>query len=171
MTLSVPATDASAKARPASASFAPSTHGVRLTCLRDGEGDHASLFLVPGLDGEHTELASVASGSVGPQTVYALSPMLRDAGEKPIGSVERIASLMVTVIREIQPSGPYRLGGCSFGALIAFEIAQQLRAGHGEPGSGRSVGGLEGTSVISCECLHGRRSRSSEFVPHACPNA
>jgi len=34
----------------------------------------------------------------------------------------------VTAIRAVQPAGPYRLGGYSFGALIALEMAQQLRA-------------------------------------------
>ncbi len=35
---------------------------------------------------------------------------------------------MVTAMREVTPNGPFRIAGYSFGALIAFEIAQQLRA-------------------------------------------
>jgi len=30
-------------------------------------------------------------------------------------------------LREVQPQGPYLLGGYSFGGLVAFEMAQQLR--------------------------------------------
>jgi thioesterase domain-containing protein len=42
--------------------------------------------------------------------------------------VEDLAAHYVTALREIQPEGPYHLGGISFGGLVAFEMAQQLRA-------------------------------------------
>jgi len=45
-------------------------------------------------------------------------------------TVERLAKLYLAEIRARQPEGPYHLGGYSFGAIVAFEIAQQLtRAG------------------------------------------
>ena len=31
-------------------------------------------------------------------------------------------------MRRVQPDGPYQLGGWSFGGLVAYEMAQQLRA-------------------------------------------
>ena len=46
----------------------------------------------------------------------------------PFSSVEQAASKYRRVIQEIQPEGPYRLGGESFGGLVAFEIAKQLAA-------------------------------------------
>lgn len=48
----------------------------------------------------------------------------------PISSVEVLASHYITAIEVIQPSGPYRLGGYSFGALLATEVARQLEAKH-----------------------------------------
>jgi len=42
-------------------------------------------------------------------------------------TIEDIASSYVKAIREVQPEGPYLLGGWSFGGLAAFEMAQQLR--------------------------------------------
>jgi arthrofactin-type cyclic lipopeptide synthetase C len=39
---------------------------------------------------------------------------------------------MVKMIREAQPVGPYRLGGWSFGGLLAYEIAAQLISSHQE---------------------------------------
>jgi amino acid adenylation domain-containing protein len=42
-------------------------------------------------------------------------------------SVEAIAADYIKEIRKKQPSGPYHLAGLSFGGLLAFEIAQQLR--------------------------------------------
>lgn len=47
-------------------------------------------------------------------------------------SVEQIAAYYVSKVRTVQPAGPYFIGGHSVGALIAFEMAQQLRR-DGEP--------------------------------------
>ena len=46
-------------------------------------------------------------------------------------TVEEMAAFYIKEIREIQPEGPYYIGGSSFGGLAAFEMAQQLtREGH-----------------------------------------
>jgi thioesterase domain-containing protein len=42
--------------------------------------------------------------------------------------VEDLASHYVSAVLEIQPEGPYYLGGISFGGLVAFEMAQQLHS-------------------------------------------
>ncbi len=52
---------------------------------------------------------------------------LEDAGE-PFATIEEMAAHYATEIRSVQPAGPYRIGGWSFGGLAAFELAQQLRA-------------------------------------------
>ncbi|WP_163867352.1 non-ribosomal peptide synthase/polyketide synthase, partial [Myxococcus eversor] len=46
----------------------------------------------------------------------------------PRGSVEEMARAYVEAMREVQPSGPYLLGGWSLGGVIAYEMTQQLRA-------------------------------------------
>jgi amino acid adenylation domain-containing protein len=43
-------------------------------------------------------------------------------------SIEAIASYYLQEIRKVQTHGPYFLGGYSIGGIIAFEMAQQLRA-------------------------------------------
>jgi thioesterase domain-containing protein len=45
------------------------------------------------------------------------------------GSLAGAAARFVGALRDIQPAGPYLVGGLSFGALMAFEIAKQLDAG------------------------------------------
>ncbi len=55
---------------------------------------------------------------------------LEDDGE-PFTTLEEMAAHYVDEIRRVQPDGPYRLGGWSFGGLAAFEMARQL-AGQGE---------------------------------------
>jgi amino acid adenylation domain-containing protein len=44
------------------------------------------------------------------------------------GSIETIEETYLSEIQKIQPNGPYYLGGYCIGGLIAYEIAQQLRA-------------------------------------------
>jgi thioesterase domain-containing protein len=48
-------------------------------------------------------------------------------GEKGLPrTMEEMAEEYVTSIREVQPNGPYVLGGWSAGGLVALELAQQL---------------------------------------------
>jgi thioesterase domain-containing protein/acyl carrier protein len=53
-------------------------------------------------------------------------PMLHGERE-PYGSIVEIAAEYITAMRAVQPTGPYMLGGWSFGGLVAFEMAQQLQ--------------------------------------------
>src|SRR4029077_19024829 len=46
-------------------------------------------------------------------------------------TVEAMATRYVEALREVQPEGPYHLGGWSMGGIVAFEMALQLTArGH-----------------------------------------
>ncbi|MGR4972805.1 amino acid adenylation domain-containing protein, partial [Pseudomonas sp. LARHCG127] len=47
-------------------------------------------------------------------------------GESQLQTMECLASRLVGVIRSVQPQGPYRLAGWSFGGVLAYEIAIQL---------------------------------------------
>jgi aspartate racemase len=48
-----------------------------------------------------------------------------------LDSVEKMADHYLKEILEVQPEGPYRLGGWSMGGFIAYEIASKLKeAGH-----------------------------------------
>jgi amino acid adenylation domain-containing protein len=52
-----------------------------------------------------------------------------DATALPIPfTLEDVAAFYVRTIREVQPSGPYQVGGWSANGVAAYEIAQQLRA-------------------------------------------
>ncbi|WP_420127864.1 amino acid adenylation domain-containing protein, partial [Longimicrobium sp.] len=56
--------------------------------------------------------------------VYALPAP--PPSEPPLRTVPAMAARLVRMIREVQPSGPYRLGGWSFGGVLAYEAAAQL---------------------------------------------
>jgi yersiniabactin nonribosomal peptide synthetase len=58
--------------------------------------------------------------------LYGLQAAGLTGEQTPIGEVERMAASYMQAMRERQPCGPYRLGGWSSGAVIAFEMARQL---------------------------------------------
>jgi thioesterase domain-containing protein len=43
--------------------------------------------------------------------------------------IEEMAARYLEAVRQIQPEGPYLLGGSSFGGVVAFEMAHQLLSG------------------------------------------
>ncbi|MFE4698086.1 amino acid adenylation domain-containing protein [Streptomyces sp. NPDC056738] len=55
------------------------------------------------------------------------APGIQNEGEAEI-SVEAMATRYIAYLREIQPAGPYALGGWCFGGVIGYEVACQLRA-------------------------------------------
>lgn len=63
------------------------------------------------------------------QPFYGLQAQGLDGGSSPLTTVEQMAALYVEEIRRVQSHGPYFLGGYCLGGTVAFEVAQQLRAG------------------------------------------
>ena len=66
------------------------------------------------------------------QPVYGLVQGLD--GNRFYTRVEELAAHYLKDIKAICPQGPYFLGGHSFGGLVAFEMAQQLRKAGDEVG-------------------------------------
>jgi thioesterase domain-containing protein len=66
------------------------------------------------------------------QPLYGLIHQAHDGQLARHTTVETIAAHYLREIRTVRPQGPYRLGGFCFGAVVAFEMAQQLRQA-GEP--------------------------------------
>jgi thioesterase domain-containing protein/acyl carrier protein len=62
------------------------------------------------------------------QPFYGLQdPPSLDGSRQTYDNIEVMATHYNDVLRAAQPEGPYYLGGYSFGGLVAFEMAQQLR--------------------------------------------
>jgi thioesterase domain-containing protein len=81
------------------------------------------LFLTHLRDADVTGLARLANQMDLQSSIYGLS--LRDPADIG-GSLECLADRHIRSMRRIQPQGPYRIAGWSFGGLVAYEIARQL---------------------------------------------
>ena len=60
--------------------------------------------------------------------LFAIALWAKRSGFVQQSSLTSLATSHLAAIRGIQPRGPYRLAGFSLGGLIAYEMAQQLRA-------------------------------------------
>jgi len=97
-----------------------------LTPIRPG-GSKRPLFLVPPAAGSVFRFAELAE-QLGPdRPVYGLEPLGRSGDTAPQQSVEEMATFYLSEIRDLQPQGPYLLGGICFGGHVAWEMACQLR--------------------------------------------
>lgn len=101
----------------------PSSHLVAL----QSEGVRRPIFFVHPIGGGVVCYAYLARHLGAEQPVYALQSLEKD---DPHTQVETMAASYIEAMREAQPQGPYLLGGWSFGAYVAYEMASQLqRAG------------------------------------------
>ncbi|WP_186072006.1 amino acid adenylation domain-containing protein [Burkholderia gladioli] len=90
------------------------------------EGRQRPLFLTHTLQGYSWYFEHLAAHIDASIPVYGLPPLA--LGETQPRTLEAIAARFVAMMRGIQPEGPYRVAGWSFGGLIAYEIATQLLA-------------------------------------------
>ena len=88
----------------------------------------APFFCVHSLGANLVSVRKVASMLRGDRPIYGLQPHGLDGKEQPLDSIEKMAAAYLAEIRKKQPHGPYYLGGICLGGVVAYEMAQQLRA-------------------------------------------
>lgn len=91
-------------------------------------GDHPPLFLSHGVDGQNSYAAALSAVLGASRPVHALHETAIDPAAGAGRDMIAIARRWADAIRSVQPRGPYHLAGHSWGARLAFEIAQRLRA-------------------------------------------
>ncbi|XP_075418526.1 fatty acid synthase isoform X2 [Tenrec ecaudatus] len=96
-----------------------------LTRLNAVQSSERPLFLVHPIEGSTTVFSSLAARLSIP--TYGLQ-CTRAA---PLDSIPSLAAYYVDCIRQVQPEGPYRIAGYSYGACVAFEMCSQLQAQQG----------------------------------------
>lgn len=91
-------------------------------------GSQKPLFIFPGFIGfsaGYKDLADVL-GKEYDLPVYGIQMQGLLQNDMPLNSIEAIAKKNIDWIRSIQPDGPYRIVGHSFGAIVGYEMAKQL---------------------------------------------
>ena len=90
-------------------------------------GTQRPLFVIGGACG-HVLRQSSALRALGPdQPCYGLQPPGMDWAGAGCATIPEMAAHYIGVMQAIQPHGPYRLFGDSFGGLVVFEMALQLQ--------------------------------------------
>lgn len=128
--------------------------GPTLTRLNSVQNSERPLFLVHPIEGSTTVFHSLAAKLSVPTyglqctqgTVHMLEQYLLPwasacfsliAGPSavitaaPLDSIPNLAAYYIDCIKQVQPEGPYRVAGYSFGACVAFEMCSQLQAQQG----------------------------------------
>ncbi len=91
------------------------------------QGSKPPFFCLPGILGNVFQLRPLARYLGNEQPFYGLRSLGLDEDIEPYTNMADIAAHHIKAMQEIQPTGPYFLGGHSFGGKVAFEIANQLQ--------------------------------------------
>ncbi|MGY4641869.1 amino acid adenylation domain-containing protein [Pseudomonas sp. TE24901] len=87
-------------------------------------GAQPPLFLVHEFSGMDVYFPALGQHLPGDYPIYGLPGV--PLGEAHLYTLEGLAARMVGLIRSLQPHGPYRVAGWSFGGVLAYEVAMQL---------------------------------------------
>ncbi|MBL8756621.1 MAG: SDR family NAD(P)-dependent oxidoreductase [Planctomycetes bacterium] len=112
----------------------PGSEPVRSVAAKKGQhvvpiqtsGSRPKLFLVHGAGGNVLGFRDLAHYFGKDQPVYGLQARGVDGKQPPHTTIAEMAAAYLAELREVQPHGPYCLGGYSGGGVIAFEMAQLL---------------------------------------------
>jgi amino acid adenylation domain-containing protein len=91
------------------------------------KGERTPIFFMHPIGGEVFGYGTLARYLGDDHPFYGIQARGLDGLEEPFTDMRAVASYYVEIVRSVQPEGPYILGGYSLGAVIAFEMAQQLK--------------------------------------------
>jgi acyl transferase domain-containing protein/thioesterase domain-containing protein/acyl carrier protein len=124
------------KSDPAAARDArPQRRFTHIVPMHQGEGGAKTpFFLVAGMFGNVLNLRHLAQLLGHDRPFYGLQARGLYGDDQPHDDFVQAAADYIAEMRQVQPKGPYLLGGFSGGGLIAWEIARQLElAGEAVP--------------------------------------
>lgn len=91
------------------------------------QGNRMPLYIVHGAGLNVLLFNAVAMGLDADQPVFGLQAKGLNGVDEPLRTIEEMAAHYIDAIMRQNPSGPYALAGFSFGGMIAWEMAKQLR--------------------------------------------
>ncbi|CAG2061263.1 unnamed protein product [Timema podura] len=118
----------------------------------------APIFIVHPIEGVVSALHSLAAEL--PIPIWGLQ-CTKDA---PLTSIPDLAKYYIKHVKEVQPVGPYSVGGYSFGATVAFEMGLQLES-LGEQVSLLLLDGSPAyvsSHTVNYKAKHNKHSKQSE---------
>ena len=108
---------------------APTRRFTHLVPMHQGEGGvKAPFFLVAGMFGNVLNLRHLAQLIGGDRPFYGLQARGLYGDAAPHTTIAGAAADYIAELRQVQPHGPYLLGGFSGGGLTAWEMSRQLEA-------------------------------------------
>ncbi|SFL71958.1 Acyl transferase domain-containing protein [Shimia aestuarii] len=108
---------------------APARRFTHLVPMHQGEGGQKTpFFLVAGMFGNVLNLRHLAHLIGTDRPFYGLQARGLFGDEAPHDTLVQAATDYIAEMRQVQPHGPYLLGGFSGGGITAYEIARQLEA-------------------------------------------
>lgn len=129
----------------------PIEHSTLLVPLQPA-GDRPPLFCIHAVGGGAMFYQTLLPYLAPDQPVYGIQAQGFDGIDPPLDCVESMAALYLDAIRHQYPDGPICLLGHSFGGLIVYEMAQQLRQ------RGETPGLLTIIDTKTPALMHARRS-------------
>jgi thioesterase domain-containing protein len=97
--------------------------------MHNGEGGQRTpFFLAAGMFGNVLNLRHLANLIGADRPFYGLQARGLFGDDEPHETLQEAASDFIAEMRQVQPHGPYLVGGFSGGGLTAYEVAHQLEA-------------------------------------------
>ncbi|WP_274533284.1 non-ribosomal peptide synthetase [Photorhabdus temperata] len=87
-------------------------------------GTELPLFFVPSGMGDYSYVFGLAQQIQPGYPIYALP--WSSVNEEPMSTMEEQAARMISLIKAVQPTGPYRICGYSSGGVLAYAVTQRL---------------------------------------------
>jgi amino acid adenylation domain-containing protein len=101
-----------------------------LVRVRPGISERPPFFSVHGAGGNVLDMRALAMALPADLPFYCFEDKGLDG--TPFESIEEAACCYIDEMRQVQPHGPYHLGGSCYGGIVAFEMARRLEE-LGEP--------------------------------------
>ncbi|MZR31685.1 alpha/beta fold hydrolase [Sneathiella litorea] len=92
------------------------------------KGNRPPLFFIHPIGGEVLGYRELARHLNDDQPFYGIQQFQSNENTSRYSSLDDMADYYLDEIRQVQPKGPYYLGGHSFGGLVAFLLAQKFSA-------------------------------------------
>lgn len=96
--------------------------------VQQGDGTKPPIFLIHAEGGHVLMYRDLALG-LGPEwTLYGIQSRGLDGTTAPSDSIEEMAERYLSEVRQVQPEGPYYLGGWCLGGTIGYQMTKLLEA-------------------------------------------